>query len=848
MTAVALKGLLGRKLRAGLTAFAIVLGVAMIAGSLVLTDTMAKSFDGVYEESYTSADAVISSQAATSEGQMGGVVPSFAADVLDEVRDVPGVAAAEGSIEDEARLVGSDGEEIGRGGVAFGVDGSAASLSPIQLASGDWPEEKTQIAIDAATAEDEGIAVGDSVSAYGDGPLREYEVTGIVRFGSADSIGGSTIAVFDLATAQELYGKQGELDTIRLAAQQGVTPTELVREVAPVLPETAHVRTAAAQAASDSESTQGGLSFLRNFLLGFAAVALFVGAKVIANTFQITVAQRIRELATLRTLGASRRQVLRSVVLEAAAIGLVASVVGLFAGTGLAKGLYAALGALGVDLPSTGLVIAPRTAIVSLLVGTVIAVAASLRPAIRATRIQPIAAVREGAALPPSRYARFGDVGTAAVVAASAALLGYGVLADSAGTKTRLIVFGIGAVFAFRALSMLAPKLIGPLASLLGAPGARIGGYAGELARQNARRNPSRTAATAGALMIGLSVITFVAVLGQGSKSTFSDSVNELFVADYAIVGNGGQLPPAAAQAAARVTGVEAVSELRSGEGKVGDETVVVNGVDEHLAQVIHTTWLSGSDDVPGRLGRDGAFLKEAYAEDQRLAVGSPLIVQTPKGETLELEVLGIFEEPTGGSPFGEISISLDTFDGAFASNGNDYTLLNVEGEPSEGVTRQLEQGLAAFPNAEVQTREEFRDARIAAFNQLLNIVYALLGLSVIVSLFGIVNTLVLSVFERTRELGMLRAVGMTRRQVRRMIRHESVVTALIGATFGIALGTALAFLVTQMLSDQGLTFAVPYASIAVFVVLATVAGILSAILPARRAARLNVLRALQYE
>jgi putative ABC transport system permease protein len=848
MIGVALKGLLGRKLRGALTAFAIVLGVAMISGSFVLTDTVAKSFDGIFGQSYEAADAVISSKEATSDEQTGGKAPSFSADVLRDVQELPGVAKAQGSTEDDARLVDADGNEIGRGGIAFGVDDSDQSLSPLQLESGDWPEGANQIAIDGATADGEKITVGDTIGAYGNGPVQEYEVTGIVRFGTVDSLGGATIAVFDLATAQALFDKKDRLDTIRLGAEPGVSPTALVRQVGPVLPDTARVKTATAQAASDSEQTQDSLGFLRNFLLAFAGVALFVGSKVIANTFSITVSQRIRELATLRTLGASRRQVLRSVILEAGVIGLLASVVGLFTGVALAKGLYVGLGALGVELPSTGLVVATRTVVVSVLVGTLIALFASLRPALRATRIQPIAAVREGAVLPPSRFARFGTAGAVLVVVAAAGLLAYGVLATSAGTAARLITFGLGAVLLFRAVTMVSPRLVKPLASILGAPGARLGGSAGELARQNAIRNPSRTAATAGALMIGLSVITFVAVLGQGAKAAFSASVDELFVADYAVVGEGAPVPSKTAQAAAAIPGVQLVSEIRSSEAKLGKESVGVNGVDENMSQVVDATWSSGSGDVAARLGRDGAFVKKAYAEDNALTLGSPLTLKTPTGAVLRVHVIGIFDEPKGGSPFGDISISLATFDRAFVTRGNDYTLLNVEGDPSDAMTTKLEQGLAAFPNAEVQTRDEFKSAQIKGFTQVLNIVFALLGLSVIVSLFGIVNTLVLSVFERTRELGMLRAIGMTRRQVRRMIRYESVITALIGATFGIGLGMTLAFLVTEMLSDNGLTFAVPFESLAVFVGVAIVAGMLAAILPARRAARLNVLHALQYE
>ena len=485
---------------------------------------------------------------------------------------------------------------------------------------------------------------------------------------------------------------------------------------------------------------------------------------------------------------------------------------------------------------------------VSIVAGTLIALLASLRPAIRATRIQPIAAVREGAVLPPSRFARFGNRAAVIVTAAAAGLLAYGTFDSSLPTRNRLLTLGVGVLLLFRAVSMLAPKAIRPLASVLGAPGARLGGTAGELARQNAMRNPSRTASTAGALMIGLSVITFVAVLGQGVKASFSSSVNELFVADYAVTAGDHPLTNRVAAVAARTPGVEVVSEIRSGSGKLAGKTVAVNGVDANLPQTVRMKWSAGSGNVPAQLGATGAFIKKKYADDHKLAVGSPLRVKTPTGASLKLHVVGIFDEPKGGSPFGEVAISKTTFDRSFTSHDNEFTLLNVKGDPSKENTATLKQALKAFPNAQVETRDEFKNGQIAGLTAVINIVFALLGLSVIVSLFGIVNTLVLSVFERTRELGMLRAVGMTRRQVRRMVRHESIVTALIGATFGIAVGMFLALLVTRMPDAQGVVFSVPFVSLGIFVALSIVAGVLAAILPARRAARLNVLEALQYE
>jgi putative ABC transport system permease protein len=852
MIGVALKGLLGRKLRATLTGVAIVLGVAMVSGSLILTDTIAKSFDAIYKDSYENSDVVISSKAATStDGDTGAEAPAFPAEVLSTVEELPDVEAAAGTIEDEARLADQSGDLIGTEGFAMSVDPAGDQrFNPLNLVGGEWPQADEQIAIDKAAAEKKDLQVGDTVGVIADGPVRPYRITGIVQFGSVDSLGGATIAVFDLATAQQLFDKVGKLDMIRLAANEGVSTSELVQEISPLLPETAQVQSASEQAASDSEETQVGIGYFRTFLLAFGGIALFVGAFVIANTLSITVAQRVRELATLRTLGASRRQVLWSVVLESVTVGLIASVVGLFLGLGLALGLNALLAATGTELPESGLVFSTRTIVVSLLVGTLIALLASLRPALRATHVPPIAAVREGAVLPRSRFARFGLVTAIAVVALAVALLAYGVFADELETSTRLLSLGVGVLLLFLGVALIAPRLVRPLAAVLGAPGAHLGGAAGRLARDNAVRNPGRTASTAAALMIGVALVTLVAVLAQGLRTSFTDAVDELFVADYALTPTGdfGAISDDSANAVAQEEGVTVVSSIRTGTGQAFGEEIGVNGVESDLGQVVNMSWASGSGDVAARLGSDGAFVTDDYADEHNLQLGSPVQLKTPTGDVLDLKVEGIFAEPKGGSPFEPVAISTGTFDGTFAERESVFTFVNMRGGATPENTASLEGALSAFPDAKVETRDEFKESQIAALTTVLNVLYALLGLSVIVSLFGIVNTLVLSVFERTRELGMLRAIGMTRRQVRRMIRHESIVTALIGATLGIAVGIFLAALVTQALSDEGLVFALPFGTLAVFVLVAIAAGMLAAIFPARRASRLNVLEALQYE
>jgi putative ABC transport system permease protein len=850
---VALKGLAGRKLRAALTATAIVLGVAMISGTYILTDTIKSAFGTVFTEVFKHTDVVISGKSAIGgREEGGGTVPAFSASLLAKVRALPGTAEAQGGVEDRAQLVGRDGKVIGSGGapnLAFSVHPRGNQrFNPLTLVAGAWPSGPGEVAIDANTAERQHYAVGETIGVIARGAEERLRISGIAKIGGVSSLGGATMAIFDLPVAQRLFHKEGELDSISIAAKSGYTPARLVGEIRPLLGPDAQVRTGESQAKQATKNTNGFLSIIQDFLLAFAGVALFVGGFVIANTLSITIAQRTRELATLRTLGATRRQVFGSVMLEAFLLGLLASTAGLFLGLGLAKGLNSLFVSFGIDLPQAATVFATRTIVVSLLVGVAITVLAALRPAIRATRVPPIAAVREGALLPPSRFARFGPYAALSTIAAAAALMLAGLFAGSLSTTQRLLAIGVGAAFLFVGVAMLSKTLVPRLASVLGWPATRIGGTAGKLARANAMRNPTRTASTASALMIGLALVTLVSVLAAGLKSTFDGSVNELFKADYALTAtnNFSPISTASAEALRGVPGVQVVSGVLAGKGRAFGGEINVSGVSPDIGRVIHVKWRRGSPAVPAGLGASGAFVSKAYADALHLHVGSPIAVETTAGKVMHLELRGIYEPPKGGAPYGDVTISKARFDAEYQNPESVYTFVDISGGATAANTRRLEGALAGFPDAKIQTESQFKSNQEKGIDTLLNLLYVLLSLSIIVSLFGIVNTLILTVFERTRELGMLRAVGMTRRQVRRMIRHESIVTALIGAALGIPVGIVLALMVGRAIEYPA--FTIPVGTLVVFVLAAILAGILAAIFPARRAARLNVLQALQYE
>jgi putative ABC transport system permease protein len=853
---VALRGLAGRKLRAVLTALAIVLGVSMISGTLVLTDAIDRAFDRIFVQSYAGTDAVVTSAESdiSFEGETA-TAPPFPEEVLQQVRGVSSVDAAVGSVFEETavKIIDAEGEPIVKNAptFGFGLDSSVPRFNPLELKEGRWPTGPDEVVIDSGTAEDEGYGVGERVPVATFESVREFDVVGIAQYPGVESIGGATFAVFDVPTAQRLLDQEGTFDAISVSGTAGTTPEQLVADLEEELPETVQVRTGVEQAEEDSGEIATFTNIIRYFLLSFGFVALFVGAFVIFNTLSMTVAQRTRELATLRTIGASRRQLLGSVMIEAFVIGLIASVSGLFIGLLLAVGLNELFKALEVELPTTSLRLTTGAIIASLAVGIIITLLAGLSPAVRATRVPPISAVREGATLPPSRFSRYWPYVAGVLIVLAVAALGYSLFAEDVDIVQRLLAIAFGVLALFVGVALLSSRLVPPLAAFVGWPARKIGGAAGQLAQGNSLRNPGRTAATAAALMIGIALVTFVAVLGAGMRDSNRDAIERQIRADLIITSEDGYSPfvAGATDAAREAEPVQVATEVREEIARVAGSGKDVSGIDPGLITTGYAfDWKEGSDETLSQLGRNGAIVWDDFAEDERLGVGDTFELEVPGGKRATLEVKGIVDPPPFYPLLGTVTIPKDTFDSLFDLERNQFTFLKVAGGPTEANEDAVDAAVADYPDARVQTRQEWIDKEDEEFQQFLSMLYVLLALSVIVSVAGIINTLVLAVFERTRELGMLRAVGMTRRQVRRMIRHESIITALIGAALGLPLGIFLGALIIQALSQYDVQFKIPIDQLVIFSVVAIVVGILAAILPARRAARLNVLRALQYE
>ena len=842
-----LKGLLAHKFRLAATALAIVLGVSFVAGTYVLTDTINATFTNLFDEVTQGIDVAVRSKDVFT-GQMGEVRDPIPEEVLNEVKAVDGVKVAEGSVTGFAQFVDKDGKPVTTGGApTLGVSISSAPelQAGTTVRSGRLPSGPDEMVVDAQTADKHGFAVGDRVKVLLQGPARTFTVSGIIGFGEAGNLGGATLAGFTLPTAQEVLNREGRFDEIDVVAAEGTTPEQLRDRVRAVLDPRYEVLTgeelSAAQAAAINDTIG---RFLSTALLSFAFVALLVGAFLIFNTFTIIVAQRTRELALLRCLGASRRQVMTSVLLESLIVAVVASLVGLGLGVLIANGLKALLtGILNFDLPTTGTVFLWRTVIVSLAVGIVVTVLAALLPARKATRVPPVAALQPETAFAPTHFRKRRIVLGVLVTLVGIALLLAGLFQNEGN---RLVNVASGAVIVFFGVAILSPLIARPLARLIGWPFAKAFRLPGTLARENAMRNPRRTASTAAALMIGLALVTFVSIFAASIKASTTETLDRTIAADYILMND--TFTPFSPDLATRLADqpeLAAVVGVRLGAFKLNGATKQLIGIDPAAYdRVVKTEVLSGSI---ADLQSGGLAAKEDVAKANGWTVGERVALQFPRGGTQQVTVKAIYKD---NSVNGDYLLSLADYERFYADQADSQILVQAAPGTTPAASRAaIDRVLVDFPNVTVRDQAEYKAETARQIDQVVNLFYALLALAVLIALFGIVNTLGLSIFERIRELGLLRAIGATRRQVRSMIRWEAVIIAVLGAVLGLAVGVFFGWTIVRALRSVGITeFAVPGGQLVIFVVFAALAGILAAVLPGRRAARIDVLRAITTE
>ena len=847
MLRLALRTVLAHKLRLTLTALAIVLGVAFVSGTYVFTDSLKTAFNTLFEGVNEGIDLYV--RGTQQFGSTGGDIDE---EIVDQVREISGVELAVPSVEGIAQFVDKEGEPIGGNGpptLGFSYLPEGESLTPVRIRDdegGRWPEGPGEVVIDSFAADATEVQIGDAVDVILPIGSETFEVVGIATFGDADNLLGATLAIFEFDTAQRIFEREGRVSNIAIQTTPQADPVLVQAQIADLLPERVEVVTASQQVEDDNAEFAGDLGFVNTLLLVLAGVAVFVGAYIIQNTFRIIVAQRTRELAMLRAIGATARQVTWMVAIEAVIVGVVASAIGIGVGVLLAIGIRAAFSAFGFGIPSGGVTILLRTIVVGMSVGVIVTLVSSLLPARKAARVPPVAALRDE---PPTAR----DLGrriTAGILVTVAGaillLLGLFVEFDNA-----IAVVGLGALVAFVGVSILAPLAARFFARTAGSPLPRMFGVVGRLAQENAIRRPRRTAATASALMIGVALVSVIAVFSASAKAGVAEVFRSDFQTDLQVRLFGLSDPlstgvsPAITDQLRQLDELDVVARMRLGEFRTREDGAIefLLGVDGDVGAVVNLDFVDGSF---ASLTDDGVLLLDTEADKHAVAVGGAYRFQVPSGEQVALVVQGVFSNNTLGTP---AIVTLDRFERHIDFTLDRFVLITAaDGVPVGEARVAVEAVTEAFPNVEVTNTEELIADIEAQIDSVLNLLVVLLAFAILIALLGIVNTLVLSITERLREFGLLRAVGMARRQVKRMVRWEAVLIAVFGGVLGLVLGVLLGIAVVLALSDQGLVVAIPFGQLVVYLIAAAIGGILAAIIPARRGAKVNVLEALAYE
>ncbi|MER6149168.1 ABC transporter permease [Streptomyces hirsutus] len=842
MFRTALRNVFAHKARLLMTVLAVMLGVAFVSGTLVFTNTISDALQKSSAKGFDHVDVAVTAQWKEAEGDKVGEPHELTSAMVEDSARVPGAARAIGVVTGFTAMADRDGRLIGDGFQSQGGNYWGTDDPRYPLTEGHAPKGADEILIDAETAERTGYRVGDTVRMSVDGPVLEPVVTGVFTTDDGNVAAGGSLALFDTATAQKLFGKEGTFDEIAVKAKDGVSEAALQAELDKALPAGAVETTTGTQLADDQASMiASSMSGLKQGLLVFAGIALFVGTFIIANTFTMLVAQRTRELALMRAVGASRRQVTRSVLFEAFVVGAVAAVVGLLTGIGIGAGLRALMGTFEATVPAGPLVVTPGTVAAAFAVGVLITMLAAWLPGRRAAKIPPVAAMSSVHAQATTKSlvlrntlgALFSGAGIAVVLAATT-------MSGSDGQAP----MGIGAVLLIIGVFILTPLLSRPLIAAA-APVLRVFGMSGKLARQNAVRNPRRTAATASALMIGLTLITGMTVVAGSLQNAIDKMATSSIEADYVVsMANGNWLSPDVARTLERSDDVTASSPLRNAPVRIDEQTEFLTGVDgSSIGELTDFPVRDGAFEVSGTR----IVVDHRTAEDYGWKAGSDFTLTYEDGKKQELTVAGVYE---GNEMFRGIMLDTATLAPHQPDPIDMQVMVKTSGGASDAAKDRLVEALGTNPAIKVQDKKDISNELASMFTLILNMVYGLLAMAVLVAVLGVVNTLAMSVFERSQEIGMLRAIGLDRGGIKRMVRLESLVISLFGGVLGIGLGVFFGWAAGELVGSRMATYELilPWGRMAVFLLLAGVVGVLAALWPARRAARLNMLQAIKAE